>query len=31
MLQPAWDENDRAKFDAEAKKWVGIVSAAPYR
>jgi len=30
-LQPAWDEKNRAKFDAEAKKWAGIVGAAPYR
>jgi len=31
VLQPAWDDKDRAKFDAEAKKWAGIVGAAPYR
>lgn len=30
-LQPAWDAKDRAKFDAESKKWAGVVGAAPYR
>ncbi len=31
VLAAAWESGDRAKFDAEAKRWAGIVSAAPYR
>lgn len=31
ILSPAWESKDKAKFDAESKKWLEIVSAAPYR
>lgn len=31
VLATAWEAGDQAKFDAEAKRWAGIVSAAPYR
>lgn len=31
VLAAAWESGDRSKFDAEAKRWAGIVSAAPYR
>jgi hypothetical protein len=31
VLATSWDGKDRAKFDAEVKRWSGIVSAAPYR
>ena len=30
-LTPAWEAKDKAKFDAESKKWSDIVAAAPYR
>jgi hypothetical protein len=31
VLTPAWEAKDKAKFEAEAKRWAGIVAAAPYR
>lgn len=31
VLGPAWDAKDKAKFDAEVKRWAGIVAAAPYK
>jgi len=31
ILTPTWDAKDKAKFDAEAKRWADIVGAAPYR
>lgn len=31
LLAAAWESGDQAKFDAEAKRWAGIVAAAPYR
>jgi hypothetical protein len=31
LLTPAWEGKDKAKFDAELKKWSDIVGAAPYR
>ncbi len=31
ILTPAWESKDKAKFDAESKKWSDIVGAAPYR
>lgn len=31
LLAPAWESKDRAKFDAEAKKWSDVVAGAPYR
>jgi hypothetical protein len=31
VLATSWDAKDRAKFDAEVKRWAGIVAAAPYR
>lgn len=31
VLGPAWDSKDKAKFAAEANRWAGIVSAAPYK
>jgi len=31
VLTPAWEAKDRAAFEAESKRWSGIVSAAPYR
>ncbi|MFM7052525.1 MAG: hypothetical protein ACKOYN_10395 [Planctomycetota bacterium] len=31
VLAPAWDAKDKAKFEAEAKRWAGIVAAAPYK
>lgn len=31
VLGPAWESKDKAKFEAEAARWSGIVSAAPYK
>jgi len=31
VVSPAWDAKDKAKFDAEAKRWAGIVAAPPYK
>jgi hypothetical protein len=31
VLGPSWESKDKAKFEAEATRWAGIVSAAPYR
>lgn len=31
VLGPAWESKDKAKFQAEANRWAGIVSAAPYK
>jgi len=31
VLATSWDSKDRTKFDAEVKRWAGIVSAAPYK
>ncbi|MFM7260440.1 MAG: hypothetical protein ACKO3W_07540 [bacterium] len=31
VLATSWDAKDRAKFDAEVKRWAGVVSAAPYK
>ena len=31
VLGPSWDAKDKAKFEAEATRWAGIVSGAPYR
>jgi hypothetical protein len=31
ILGPAWDSNEKAKFDAEVKRWTDIVGAAPYK
>ena len=31
LLTPAWESKDKAKFDAELKKWSDIVGAAPYK
>lgn len=31
VLGPAWDAKDKAKFEAEANRWAGIVAAAPYK
>jgi hypothetical protein len=31
VLGSAWESKDKAKFEAEATRWAGIVSAAPYR
>jgi len=31
VLAPAWDSSDKAKFDAEVKRWTDILGAAPYK
>ncbi|MFZ9913855.1 MAG: hypothetical protein ACO3IB_00755 [Phycisphaerales bacterium] len=31
IVAPAWEAKDKAKFDAEAKRWAGVVSAPPYK
>lgn len=31
ILTPAWESKDKAKFDAESKKWADIVGAPPYK
>lgn len=31
ILGPAWDSKEKAKFEAEANRWAGIVTAAPYK
>jgi hypothetical protein len=31
VLTPAWEAKEKAAFEAESKRWSGIVTAAPYR
>jgi hypothetical protein len=31
VLTPAWEAKEKAAFEAESKRWSGIVAAAPYR
>ncbi len=31
VLTPAWEAREKATFEAESKRWSGIVAAAPYR
>ena len=31
VLGPCWESNDKAKFDAESKRWADVLGAAPYK